>query len=77
MFFNGLPEMPIKNVTVRNVTISEAKEGVVVSQAEGIIFENIRIETNGETLEVKSAKALKVNGKSYKNIDAKGIRLSF
>ena len=77
MFFNGLPEMPIKNVTVRNVTISEAKEGVVLSQAEGIIFENIRIKTNGETLEVKSAKALKVNGKSYKNIDAKGIRLSF
>ncbi|WP_315087636.1 glycoside hydrolase family 28 protein [Bacteroides heparinolyticus] len=77
MFFNGLPEMPIKNVTVKNVTISEAKEGIVVSQAEGIIFENIRIETNGKTLEVKSAKALKVNGKSYKNIDAKGIRLSF
>lgn len=77
MFFNGLPEMPIKNVTVKNVTISEAKEGVVVSQAEGIIFENIRIETNGKTLNVKSAKDLKVDGKSYRNIDVKGIRLSF
>ena len=34
MFFNGLPEMPIRNVTVKNVIISDAKEGVVISQAD-------------------------------------------
>lgn len=39
MFFNGLPEMPIRNVTVKNVIISDAKEGVVISQAEGVVLE--------------------------------------
>ncbi len=77
MFFNGLPEMPIRNVTVKNVTISDAKEGVVISQAEGITFENIRIETSGEELNVKSVKELKIDGKSHKMIDSKGAKLSF
>ena len=28
MFFNGLPEMPIRNVTVKNVVMTEATDGV-------------------------------------------------
>ena len=63
MFFNGLPEMPIRNVTVKNVIISDAKEGVVISQAEGVVLENIHIETKGHTLNVKNAKNLTVDGK--------------
>jgi hypothetical protein len=65
MFFNGLPEMPIRNVTVKDVIINDAKEGVVISQAEGVTLENIRIETKGHTLDVKNAKNLKVDGKVY------------
>jgi len=77
MFFNGLPEMPIRNVTVKDVIINDAKEGVVISQAEGITLENIRIETKGHTLDVKNAKNLKVDGKVYSAIGAEGKMLDF
>ena len=72
MFFNGLPELPIRNVTVKNVIISDAKEGVVISQAEGGVLENIRIETKGHTLNVKNANNLNIDGKTYSAIGAVG-----
>ena len=77
MFFNGLPEMPIRNVTVKNVIISDAKEGVVISQAEGVVLENIRIETKGHTLNVKNAKNLNIDGKTYSAIGAEGKVMNF
>ena len=67
MFFNGLPEMPIENVSVKNVVISEAASGIVISQAQAVELENIRIETEDDVLKVKNVKALKVNGKPYEN----------
>ncbi len=69
--------MPIKNVTVKDVIISDAKEGVVISQAEGVTLENIRIDTQGHTLDVKNAKELKVDGKVYSTIGAEGKLLDF
>jgi polygalacturonase len=39
----GLPEMPIRDITLRNVSIS-AQEGVSVTDAEKISFENVRVE---------------------------------
>ena len=61
MFFNGLPEMPIRNVTVKNVVMTEATDGVVISQVDGVTLENIYVEsTKGKNiLNVKSAKNLK------------------
>ena len=79
MFFNGLPEMPIRNVTVKNVVITDAAEGVVISQAEDITLENIYIESakGKNTLNVKSARNLNVDGKSYKEVNAKGQTINF
>lgn len=75
MFFNGLPEMPISNVTVKNVVMTEATDGVVVSQAEGVTFENIYVESakGKNILDVKNAKNLKVDGKTYEEIGAKQV----
>lgn len=74
MFFNGLPEMPIRNVTVKNVVVTDAKEGVVISQAENVSMENIHVESakGKNVLNVKSAKDLNIDGKLYKEIGAKG-----
>lgn len=79
MFFNGLPEMPIENVTVKDVVISDAREGVIMSQANGVTMDNIRIVTTGkaETLQIKNAKNIQIDGKLYKLIDAKGVSLNF
>lgn len=71
MFFNGLPEMPIDNVSVKHVVVSDAKEGIVISQAKGVVLENIRIETKGDVLQIKNAEDVKVNGKSYENKTSK------
>lgn len=66
MFFNGLPEMPIENVTVKNVVISDAKEGVVISQAVNVALENVQVEAkNGTPLTIKNAKNIQVDGTVY------------
>lgn len=71
MFFNGLPEMPINNVSVKNVVVSDAKEGIVISQVKGVTLENIRIETKGDVLQIQNAEDVKVNGKKYENKTSK------
>ena len=75
MFFNGLPEMPIRNVHVKDVVITDAKEGIVISQAENVSIENVKVETKGKALQVKQAKDLKVNGKTYNNSAAKALNI--
>lgn len=71
MFFNGLPEMPIKNISVKDVAISDAKKGIEISQAQDVVLENIRIETPGEVLQIKNAENVKVNGKQHDNKTSK------
>ncbi|MDR0745791.1 MAG: glycoside hydrolase family 28 protein [Mediterranea sp.] len=66
MFFNGLPEMPIENITVKDVVISDAKEGVVISQAVNVTLENIKIEAKkGSPLRISNAKGIRVDGETY------------
>ncbi len=79
MFFNGLPEMPVRNITVKNVVISDATEGIVISQAEGVTLEKIQISTlkEGNTLKMRYAKNVKVDGKTYKEVDASGLSMDF
>lgn len=42
MYFNGLPEMNVKNINVENVVISSDK-GIELSESDGIVFNNIKI----------------------------------
>ena len=55
----GLPEMPLRDITFKNVSITSQK-GVSVIDAEGISFDNVRVQTaTGEpvkTLRVKDSK---------------------
>ena len=76
MFFNGLPEMPIRNVHVKDVVITDAKQGIVISQAENVSIENVKIDTKGTALQVKQAKDLKVNGKTYNNSATKALNIN-
>ena len=67
MFFNGLPEMPIRNVNIKDVVINDARQGIVISQAENVTIDNTQVNTQGEVLQVKDSKNVKVNGKTYHN----------
>ncbi len=44
MYFNGLPEMKINNITIDNTIILNAKSGIVINQAENIVIKNTRVE---------------------------------
>lgn len=67
MFFNGLPEMPIRNIDIKDVQITNAKVGIVISQAENVTIDNANVETEGEVLKVRFAKNVKVNGEEFHN----------
>jgi polygalacturonase len=43
----GLPEMPLRNITLDNVSIT-SRRGVSVTDAEGIRFNNVRVESHAE-----------------------------
>jgi DNA sulfur modification protein DndE len=51
VFVRGLPEMPIENVSLNNVTI-HADRGVTCTDAQGIVFHNVAVTTglSSETL---------------------------
>lgn len=52
MFFNGLPEMKVQNVQIRN-SVFESKQGAVINQTKGIIMQNVKIKhSQGEIVEV-------------------------
>ena len=78
MFFNGLPEMPSSNITVKNVVMTEATDGVVISQVDGVTLENVYVESSkgNNILNVKNAKNLTVDGKVYEELGAKEEILS-
>jgi polygalacturonase len=57
----GLPEIPLRDFTLKNVSIT-SQQGVSVSDAENIIFENVRVENKtGETLKTFRVKNSKLD----------------
>ena len=42
IYFNGLPEMKIQNVTLRNITMN-ATEGAIFRQTNGLVIDNVNI----------------------------------
>ena len=58
----GFPELPIRNVTLKNITVDKAVSDYRLENGENIIFENVRV--NGEKLpekpEAKKIKKLRV-----------------
>ena len=44
VYFNGLPEMPLKNIFIKNMTVTNVKKGIVINQASQVNMENIKVE---------------------------------
>ncbi|MEG1839425.1 MAG: glycoside hydrolase family 28 protein, partial [Bacteroidaceae bacterium] len=69
MFFNGLPEMKIQNVNIDNVVITNAKEGAVLSHADGVKMNNIKISgQKGAMVSMKNVSNISIDGKMYKEV---------
>jgi len=64
MYFNGLPEMNVQNVTVDNVVIRSTR-GAEISEATDVRLTNIRIVPDrGEPLVVRKSKNVTLDGKT-------------
>lgn len=78
MFFNGLPEMPVKNVVVKNVTFDNPKEGIVLNQVDGVVLENITMKNlKGVTLKAKETDGLVIDGKKQPSVGSKEKTFAF
>jgi hypothetical protein len=47
IYFNGLPEMKIQNVNLKNITMS-GERGAIIRQTNGLTVENVNIISKGE-----------------------------
>ncbi len=71
MFFNGLPEMNVRDVYVDDCSIS-ATYGVEISESDGVRLSNLRLEiAKGPELKMTNVKNVEVDG-----IDAAKVELS-
>jgi DNA sulfur modification protein DndE len=62
VLIHGLPEMPVRNITFKNVSIS-AKLGVLCLDAEGIQLDSCRIiPASGPVVELRQSRSVAVNG---------------
>lgn len=79
IFFNGLPEMPIKNINLKDITVTDAKEGIVLSLADSVTIDNVTIRTKEPqpTVRMKCLNKVSVNGEFFETIDIKGKELNF
>jgi polygalacturonase len=77
MFFNGLPEMPVDNVTVKDVIITDATGGPVLNQTSNVTISNVDVQTasGNATIQAKNSNNLTVDGKNYKTVSAKGVTI--
>lgn len=69
-YFNGLPEMPVENVLIKDVEINNAEQGIVINRTKGVTLENINVKANTHMLDAKNSTNLTVNGKKYKKVEA-------
>lgn len=78
IFFNGLPEMPIENINLKNITISDAAEGAVLSRAKGVNIDNLVIETKtpapGVTL--RNVSTITINGEAVDEVGDEGKEIN-
>jgi polygalacturonase len=65
MLFHGLPEMPVREITLENVSVS-AKQGAFFSDAEGITMRGCRIDSrSGPVMTAVQSRKILVEGGTY------------
>lgn len=75
MFFNGLPEMNIKNINVENVTISATK-GAELVESKDITFKNVKIiPKEGPALILKNVENVNISNFLYPQSLSEVVRM--
>ena len=70
MFFNGLPEMRIQNIQLKNISFTDTKQGAVIRQAEDILMENVNIQSqDNQAISLQNVGRVKINGEKIKKVE--------
>ena len=79
IYFNGLPEMPVRNISMENIVLTDAGEGIVLNRAEGVSVKNVKIVTKegGDNLMMRNVKNVTVNDKTYKEVGGEAKSVAF
>ena len=60
--------MPVRNITVKNMVVTDARKGVAISRVDGIEIEGLDVETEGVALQIENVTDVVVNGKKYAEV---------
>ena len=62
----------IKNILIKNMTVTNAKKGIVINQASQVNMENIKVEDSEiPAIQIENATGVIINGKEYKKDSGK------
>ena len=63
--FNGLPELPVRNIQVENMVVTDARTGVVNSGVDGVNMSGVDVEAVGSAVQMEDASVLTLNEVQY------------
>lgn len=70
--FQRTAGMPLKNILIKNMTVTNAKKGIVINQASQVNMENIKVEDSEiPAIQIENATGVIINGKEYKKDSGK------
>ena len=68
--FNGLPEMPIENINLTDIVLTDAAKGVILNDAKDVTIKNLVVKTKADAPELRLSNVsnLKINNKTCEKI---------
>lgn len=74
VYLNGLPEMPLENITIKNMVVTDARQGIVLNKVAKVNIENVKIETPDHfPIHVENATGITIDGKEFGTIAEKRL----
>ena len=66
--------MPIENISIKNMVVTGAKEGLVVNQVAKLNIENVEIDTPDQSMiQIENTTDITINGKDLGTISEKRL----
>ena len=66
--------MPIENISIKNMVVTGAKEGIVVNKVAKLNIENVEIDTPDQSMiQIENTTDITINGKEFGTISEKRL----
>lgn len=72
IYFNGLPEMRIRNIRLKDISFTDTRQGAFLRQAEEVTLENVSITPrDGAPVTLQHVSNVVINGEKIKSVEEK------